>query len=82
MNSRTYDVGISTFLFAETLIALLTLSPPVNILLTVPMRYFFVDLLCFNFCLAFDMPLCASVYICLVVTGRQRADLLALVCGV
>ena len=42
---------------------------------------FFFDLLCF-FCLVFAMPLCASVYMCLVGTCRERADLLALVCGV
>ena len=41
----------------------------------------FVDRLCF-FCLAFAMPLCASVYMSLVVTCWERADLLALVCGV
>ena len=41
----------------------------------------FVDLLCF-FCLVFAMPLYASVYICLVVTCLDWADLLALVCGV
>ena len=37
------------------------------------------------FCLMFVMhndPLCASVYLCLVVTCWERADLLALVCGV
>ena len=28
------------------------------------------------------MPLCASVYMCLVVTCWERADLVALVCGV
>ena len=39
-----------------------------------------MDLLCF-FCLVFAMPLCASVYMCLVVTCWERADLLALVCG-
>ena len=33
------------------------------------------------FCLVFVMPLCASVYLCLVVTCWKRADLLALVCG-
>ena len=33
------------------------------------------------FCLVFVMPLCASVYMCLVVTWK-RAYLLALVCGV
>ena len=41
----------------------------------------FVDSLCF-FCLVFAMHLCASVYMCLVVTCWERADLLALVCGV
>ena len=41
----------------------------------------FVDFLCF-FCIVFAMPLYASVYICLVVTCWERADLLALVCGV
>ena len=34
------------------------------------------------FCLVFAMPLCASVYMCLVVTSWERADILALVCGV
>ena len=34
------------------------------------------------FCLVFAMSLCASVYMCLVVTCWERADLLALVCGV
>ena len=38
-----------------------------------------MDLLCF-FCLVFVMPLCASVYLCLVDTCLERADLLALVC--
>ena len=36
----------------------------------------------FLFCLVFAMSLCASVYICFVVTCWERADLLALVCGV
>ena len=40
-----------------------------------------MDLLCFFFCLAFALPLCTSVYMCLVVTW-ERANLLALVCGV
>ena len=40
-----------------------------------------MDLLCF-FCLVFVMPLCVSVYLCHVVTCWERADLLALVCGV
>ena len=41
-----------------------------------------MDLLCVFFCLVFVRPLCASVYLCLVVTCWERADLLALVCGV
>ena len=40
-----------------------------------------MDLLCF-FCLLFAMPLYTSVYMCLVVTCRERGDLLAVVCGV
>ena len=32
--------------------------------------------------LAFAMPLCVSVYMCLVVTCWEKADLLALVCDV
>ena len=36
----------------------------------------------FFFYLVFAMPLCASVYMCFVVTCWERADLLALVCGV
>ena len=41
-----------------------------------------MDLLCF-FCLVFvRVSLCASVYLCLVGTCWERADLLALVCGV
>ena len=40
-----------------------------------------MDLLC-CFWLVFAMPLCASVYMCLVVTCLERVDLLALVCGV
>ena len=40
-----------------------------------------MDLSCF-FCLMFAMSLCAFVYMCFVVTCWERADLLALVCGV
>ena len=40
-----------------------------------------MDLLC-CFCVVFAMLLCASVHLCLVVTFWERADLLALVCGV
>ena len=40
-----------------------------------------MDLLCF-FCLLYAMLLYASVYMCLVVTCLENADLLAVVCGV
>ena len=40
-----------------------------------------MDLLRF-FCLTFAIPLCASVYVYLVVICWERADLLALVCGI
>ena len=36
----------------------------------------------FLLCLVFAMSLCVSVYMCIVVTCLERADLLALVCGV
>ena len=36
----------------------------------------------FFFCLMFAMALCTSVYMCGEVTCWERADLLALVCGV
>ena len=35
----------------------------------------------FQFCVCYDF-LSASVYMCLVVTCWERADLLALVCGI
>ena len=38
--------------------------------------------LLFLFCLMLAMSLCASVYMCFVVTCWERADLLAFVCGV
>ena len=42
-----------------------------------------MDLSCFVFFgLMFAMSLCASVYMCFVVTGWERADLLPLVWGV
>ena len=41
-----------------------------------------MDILWGFFCLVFAMPLYASVYMCNVVTCWERADLLALVCGV
>ena len=39
-----------------------------------------MDHLCFLSCVV--MLLCASVYLCLEVTFLERADLVALVCGV
>ena len=36
----------------------------------------------FLFCLVFPKSLCVSVYMCFVVTCWERADLLALDCGV
>ena len=36
----------------------------------------------FLFCPVFAMSLCASVYMCFVATCWERADLLALICGV
>ena len=36
----------------------------------------------FLFCLVFAMSLCTSFYMCFVVTCWERADLLALICGV
>ena len=36
----------------------------------------------FLFCLVFAMSLCTSIYMCFVVTCWEKADLLALVCGV
>ena len=47
-----------------------------------PRRYFFCGSFIFLFCLVFAMSLCASYYMCFVVTCWERADLLALVCGV
>ena len=44
--------------------------------------YFFCGSFMFLFCPVFAMSLCASVYMCFVVTCCERADLLALVCGV
>ena len=43
-----------------------------------PRRYFFCGSFMFLCCLVFAMSLCASVYMCFVVTCWERADLLAL----
>ena len=53
-----------------------------SILLTVARLYFFCGSYMFLFCLMFAMSLCSSVYMCFVVTCWERANLLALVCGV
>ena len=55
---------------------------PPNISLTVSRRYFFCGSLCVFFYVLFAMTLYASVYLCLVVTCWESADLLALICGV
>ena len=52
-----------------------------NILLTVPRRYFFCGSFMF-FCCVFALHLCASVYMRIVDICWERADLLAIVCGV
>ena len=53
------------------------LSPPVKYFTDHSKVVLIFDLLCF-FCLVFVMPLCVSVYLCLVVTCWEKADLLAL----
>ena len=47
----------------------------------VPGLFFFCGSFIFLFCFVFAMSLCASVYMCFVVTCWERADLFALVCG-
>ena len=42
----------------------------------------FVDFFMFLFCLVFAMSLWEYVYMCFVVTCWERADPMALVCGV
>ena len=51
-------------------------SPPVKYFTDCSKAFSFVDLLCFS-----SVSLCTSVYMCFVVTCWERADLLALVCG-
>ena len=57
-----------------------SLSPPVKYFTDRLRWYFFCGSFIF-FCLAFALPLCVSVYMCLVVTCWERADLLAPVFG-
>ena len=58
------------------------LSPPVNYLTDRFKAVLLLWIFYVFFCLVFAMPLCASVYMCLVVACWERADLLALVCRV
>ena len=58
------------------------LSPPVKYFTDRSKAVFLLWIFYVFFCLVFSLPLCASVYMCLVVTCWERTDLLALVCGV
>ena len=58
------------------------ISPPVIYFTDRSKEVLLLWIFCVFFCLVFAMPLCASVYMCLVVTCWDRAALLALVCGV
>ena len=59
------------------------LSLLISVFVSVPRRYFFCgSFMCF-FCLVFAMPLYAHLFICALWSpAGERADLLALVCGV
>ena len=57
-------------------------SPPVKYFTGRSKAVLFCGSFMFLFCLVFAMSLCTSVYMCFVVTCWERADLLALVCGV
>ena len=52
-----------------------------SVLSTIAQVLRFCGFFMFLVCLVFAMSLCASVYMCFVVTCWERADLLALVCG-
>ena len=58
------------------------LSPPVKYFTDRSKAVLLLWIFYVLFCLVIAMPLCASVYMCLVVTCWERADLLALVCDV
>ena len=58
------------------------LSSNVSCARPIPLGAFVTCLWHFLFCHVLTMSLCASVYMCVVVTCWERADLLALVCGV
>ena len=53
-----------------------------DLILYIPSTIFFCGSFMFLFCLVFAVSLCLSVCMCFVVTCWERADLLALVCGV
>ena len=58
------------------------LSPPVKCFTDRSKAVLLLWIFYVFFCLVFALSLCASVYMCLVVTSWERADLLALVCSV
>ena len=58
------------------------LSPPVKYFTDRSKAVLLLWIFYVLFCLVFVMSLCASVYMCFVVTCWERADLLALICGV
>ena len=58
------------------------LSPPVKYFTDRSKAVLLLWIISVFFCLVFAMHLCASVPMWLVVTCGERADLLALVCGV
>ena len=58
------------------------LNPPVKYFTDRSKAVLLLWIFLFFFCLVFAMPLCVSVYMCLVVTCWEMADLLALICGV
>ena len=59
-----------------------SLSPPVKYFTDRSKAVLLLRNLLYLFCFVFAMSLCASVYMCFVVTCWERADLLVLVCGV
>ena len=61
---------------------IISLSPPVKYFTDRSKAVLLLWIFNVLFCLVFAMSLCASVYMSFVVTCWERADLLALVCGV
>ena len=57
------------------------LSPPVKYFTDRSKAVLLLWIFYVFFSIVFAMPWCESVYMCLVVTCWERADLLALVCG-